>query len=74
MALAELRTFFGVMGLSDFEVSYADRLDGDALRTNLILLGGPDFNIITGEAASRIKSTLRFGNPAINEISVGAEG
>ena len=70
MALAELRMHFESLGLRDFSVSYADRLDGDSLKTNLILIGGPDVNTITKEAVVRIQSTLRFGNPEHHEIAI----
>ncbi len=63
-AIADLRTFFGVMGLSDFDVLYADRDykdDDDARKRNLILLGASDYNPITKMAMDDIKSTLRFG-------------
>jgi hypothetical protein len=62
MAIADLRTFFGVMGLSDFEVSYASSETTVDLDTNLILLGGPDYNNITALAMKKIKSTFRFAD------------
>lgn len=70
IGLTELRAYFEMLGLRGITISYADRLHGDALKTNLILLGGPDANAITKEAVRRIKSTLRFGNPARYEIAV----
>jgi hypothetical protein len=64
MGSTELRAYFASLGLRDFAVSYADRLDGDSLKTNLILIGGPHPNAISKEVFTRINSTLRFGNPA----------
>ena len=69
-ALMELLTFFDALGLRGVRVTYADRLDGDDLKTNLVLLGGPDANLITNEAVKRIPTTLQFGDPSINQISI----
>jgi hypothetical protein len=58
------------MGLSDFEVAYGDSgFKGEDLRTNLILLGGPDYNDITRKAISKIESNLKFGDPKRHEIA-----
>lgn len=70
VGLSELGAHFEAIGLGGFTVSYADRLDGDALKTNLILLGGPDANAISREIVQKVNSTLRFGNPANYEISI----
>lgn len=70
IGLTELRTYFGGLGLRDFTVSYADRVDGDSLKTNLILIGGPDANAVSKEVVTKINSTLRFGNPAHYEIAI----
>ena len=63
IALTELRTFFDVLELRDFDVAYADRLSTADLATNLIVLGGPDANPVAREIASRLNYTIRFGNP-----------
>ncbi len=63
VAMTELRAGLESIGLPGVPISFADRLDGDALKTNLILLGGPDANKLTRAVFRRIKSTLVFGNP-----------
>jgi hypothetical protein len=69
-AMMELQTHFESLGLSGVPVSYADRLDGDALKTNLIVLGGPDANLLTREAVGRISTTLKFGDPDRHVIAL----
>lgn len=69
IGLAELRTYFDQLGFDNFEVAYADRMSGDLLNANLILLGGPDANSVTKEAVSKIRSTIQFGNPEKYEIA-----
>ena len=64
MGLAELRAYLESLGLRDFAVSYADCLDGDSLKTNLILIGGPQPNAISKEVITKINSTFRFGDSA----------
>lgn len=59
-----------ILGLPDPVISYADAIDGDQLKANLILLGGPDANKITGEVMDRISTGLRFGDPSQNEIVI----
>ncbi len=70
MALSELNAYLESFGLRNTPVLYADRIDGDLLKTNLILLGGPDANLISKEAVARIKSTIRSGDPNLYEISI----
>lgn len=70
VAMTEIQSFLGTIGISGVPISYADRLDGDALKTNLVLLGGPDANVLTRETALRVDSTLKFGDPKINEIAM----
>ena len=70
IALMELRAYFETLGLRNLTVSYADRLSGDSLKTNLVLLGGPDANAASKEAIERIKSTLLFGNPTQYEVAL----
>lgn len=70
IGLSELSARLKELGLHDLVVSYADRLDGDSLKTNLILIGGPDANAVTREAVTRIGSTLQFGNPASYELVI----
>jgi hypothetical protein len=70
VAMTELRAGLESVGLLGVPISYADRLDGDALKTNLVLLGGPDANLLTREVARRIQSTLKFGDPDRHVIAL----
>ncbi len=70
IGLAELNTQLESLGLRNFSTTYPDRLNGDDLKSNLILIGGPDANAITNEAITRIKTTLKFGNPETHEIAI----
>lgn len=70
MALTELNTFFDSLGLRNIAISYADRIDGDSLKTNLMLLDGPDANSISREATLRIKTSLKFGDSRRHEIAI----
>ena len=70
VAMTEIQSCLGILGLSGVPISYADRLDGDSLKTNLILLGGPDANVLTRETVSRLTTTLKFGNPDRHEIAL----
>jgi hypothetical protein len=70
VAMTEIQSCLGRMRISGVPISYADRLDGDALKTNLVLLGGPDANTLTRETVNRVNSTLKFGNPAQHEIAL----
>lgn len=69
MAMAELRAHFKGIGLPDVAVTNADLLGGDSLKSNLILLGGPDANKITKDAVVAIDSTFQFGDPSEHVIS-----
>lgn len=70
IALAELESFYERLGLPKPPVAYADRLSGDQLKQNLILLGGPDANSVSEKVARRIEATLRFGEKAVHDIYV----
>lgn len=69
MAMTELQSHFEGIGLKDVKVSFADRLDGDALKTHLVVLGGPDGNVVAREIVRRVSSTVRFGSPERHEIA-----
>jgi hypothetical protein len=62
MALAELQVMLAGSGLTDCSVSFADLVQGEALRSNLIVLGGSHPNTITREIVERVKPTLHFGS------------
>jgi len=68
-AMVELRSTLESIGLSSIPIAYSDQLNGEGLKTNLVVLGGPDPNTLTGQLSKRIASTLRFGDPKRREIS-----
>jgi hypothetical protein len=70
MGLTELRRYVAKLGLRDFSVTYADSAGGDSLKTNLILLGGPDVNSVTREVINKLGSTFRLGNHLKYEIAI----
>jgi hypothetical protein len=70
IGLTELRAYFRKLGLRDLSISYADELTGDALKTNLILIGGPDANSVSKEVLSKIQTAIRFGNPSTHNIAL----
>ncbi len=70
VAMTEIQSCLGTLGISGVPISYADRLDGDALKTNLILLGGPDANVLARETVSRLITTLKFGDPDRHVIAL----
>ncbi|MBD2752637.1 TIR domain-containing protein [Spirosoma validum] len=69
ISYTEVSAFLKVMGHSSIRISYADRISGDSLGANLVLIGGPDANSITREVVSRIKTSLIFGDPNRHEVS-----
>jgi hypothetical protein len=65
LAMNDLHQYFKRIGYDGFRVSYNDQLGygdatGDALRTNLILLGGPDANTLTHELIGRLNLGIAF--------------
>lgn len=68
-AMSELRSTLESVGLPPVPVAYSDQVVGDSLRTNLILLGGPDPNTLTLEASKRLPTTIRFGDARRREVS-----
>jgi len=69
-ALTEVLRHFESLGQRKARWDYADHLQGDALKNDLIVLGGPDANIVTRECISRLATSIRFGNPDQFEISI----
>lgn len=65
LAMHNLNEYFKHIGFGGFKVSYNDQLGygdaaGEALRTNLILLGGPDANTLTYEVIKRLSLGIAF--------------
>lgn len=65
IAMTELLLFLSQLGADALEVVYADRVGGDALNSNLIVLGGPVANEISADVVNRLESSLK---PGQNEI------
>jgi S-layer like family, C-terminal region len=70
LGLAELQSHYLTLDLKDLIVTYDNRIHGDELKNNLILIGGPDVNRITREVVAHIDSKLKFGNPDQHEIFI----
>lgn len=68
--MTELHATLESVGLSGAQTSYADRLDGDSLKTNLVVLGGPHPNLLCGEVMRRLTTTLKFGESCVDEIGL----
>lgn len=60
IALAELKSYFDSMDIKNVVINYDNKIDKDALKSNLILIGGPTTNNITKMVLSNIHSTLNF--------------
>jgi hypothetical protein len=65
LAMNNLREYFEKIGFGGFQVSLNDQLGygdptGDSLRTNLILLGGPDANRLTYDVVKLLKLGIVF--------------
>jgi len=65
MALSEIRTHLAKLGTREFSVVYSDRIvDGDAVKENLVLVGGPDVNLITERTLEQLNLTLKVKGPS----------
>jgi hypothetical protein len=65
LAMYNLNEYFKRIGFGSFNVSYNDQLGygdaaGESLRTDLILLGGPDANTLTYEVIKRLSLGIAF--------------
>src|SRR5947209_7730274 len=63
-ALGELESFFDRLRIPRLSLGYSDRVTGNDLKQNLVLLGGPDANAISKQVAVQVQSTIRFGDPS----------
>lgn len=70
MALGTIMGALNNRGIRDIDVIPTYNFSGDRYQHNLILLGGPDANIITREVYERIDTKFSFGDPDNNEISL----
>jgi hypothetical protein len=70
-ALAELQRYLGQIGASQIQTVFAGHdYDAGVLQHTLISLGGPDANAVTRELVKKIDSSMKFGDPRINEIAI----
>ena len=65
LAMHRLGKYFDKIGFHSFEISFNDQLgygdpSGKSLRTNLILLGGPDSNTLTNDVLRHVKVGIEF--------------
>jgi hypothetical protein len=81
MAFVKLQTYFKSEILSDIDFKIADslQLQGDDLKSNLILIGGPGINNITKRVLNMIKSQLSLsfssltGRTVVRDSRTGKE-
>src|SRR2546423_887047 len=69
-ALSELQRFLDRIGVSQPRIAYGSRMEGEARRNDMILIGGPDCNRVTHEVMLRSEGTLRFVDPQHNIVSI----
>ena len=66
IALSVLERYFAGIGFKRFTVQYSDRMKGaeqgehSGLRSNLVLLGGPDANVVTRLVLERVALGIEF--------------
>jgi hypothetical protein len=74
LAMNELTAYFQRIGYGTPRISYGDQLGrndltGESLRTNMIIIGGPDANSMTRDVIERIKLGIDFvATPSMNSI------
>ncbi|MEV6758476.1 helix-turn-helix domain-containing protein [Streptomyces sp. NPDC051214] len=69
-ALSEIQQHFVRIGAASPVIRYSDRVDGEARRKPLILIGGPDANKITDEVVQRLRCSLGFTRHTPHDISI----
>lgn len=70
LALSSILGTLNRTGVKNIDVITTNNFSGDKYKDNLVLVGGPDANILTRETYERLSTNLRFGNPDKNEISL----
>jgi hypothetical protein len=73
LALSEILAQCRLAGLTPGCPQIDKSLQGDDLRSNLILLGGPDVNSVTNDVWRSLKTTLRFALADLHVVSVHDE-
>lgn len=70
IALGKIIGTLNKVGVKDIEVVPTYNFAGDRYQDNLILIGGPDANILTREVFERLSLKFGFGDPDKHEISL----
>lgn len=70
LALGIIMGVLNNVGIKDIDVVPTYNFSGDRYQNNLILLGGPDANIVSREFYNKIDTNFKFGDPNINEITL----
>jgi hypothetical protein len=60
MAISELNTYLGKLGINNYSLTFADQVHEDLLQNNLILLGG-DVNQISMRFMSKVETNIIHG-------------
>jgi Predicted nucleotide-binding protein containing TIR-like domain len=74
VCLTEVCSFLRSRYNFEVPVRYADRLDGDELRADLITIGGPDANSITKQLVEGVPTGLLMGDPSDHKVSFASKG
>jgi hypothetical protein len=69
ICLTLISSFTGANYHLELPVAYSDKVSGDDLASDLILIGGPDNNSVTKDVIGRVPTTLMFANPERFEVS-----
>jgi len=60
MATATLQAFFESAGITKFSIVSDENIQGDDLKNNLILIGGPIANVITKQVMEKVNTSFKF--------------
>jgi hypothetical protein len=55
---------------SSLDIVYHEQLTGELYGANLVCIGGPDANEVTGRMMARIKNTIELGDPDLHVVSM----
>ncbi|MVT11398.1 nucleotide-binding protein [Chitinophaga tropicalis] len=67
--LSDICAYLESIGSKVPQIEYADKMNGDFLGNDLIIIGGPDANELCKATISRLNLTIKFGNPEKYEVS-----
>src|SRR5215472_18863424 len=79
LAMDELIAYFQRIGLGKPRMSYGDQLgrydlSGESLRTNMIIIGGPDANSLTRDMIDRMNLGIDFVEVRIDKLRDESNG